>query len=297
MAKGDKTEQAGPDPSAAKLKRKNLLIEALSYIGKFKGQVVVIKYGGAAMVHEAIRTTFSQDIVLLQTLGMRPVIVHGGGPEVSRVMETMGHQAQFVEGLRVTSEEGLRITEMVLSGTVNKAIVAGLNRQGGNAVGLSGKDARLITARKMEPVNGVDLGFVGEITRVNPEILTLLLENGHIPVVSPIGLGEDGLTYNINADTAASRVAAALRAQKIILMTDVDGIVDRERLVSTLTVEEARQLISAGVIAGGMLPKVEAVFHSLSQGVVSAHIINGNDHHAIIAELFTDKGIGTQIFS
>ena len=295
MAKSEKNETAGPEPSGAKLKKKNLLIEALSYIGKFNGQVVVIKYGGAAMVHEAIRATFSQDIVLLQSLGMRPVIVHGGGPEVSRTMEAMGHKAEFVEGLRVTSPEGLRITEMVLSGSVNKGIVAGLILHGGNAVGLSGKDARLITARKMQHRKGVDLGFVGEIVRVAPDILTLLMENGHIPVVSPIGLGEDGHTYNINADTAASRVAAALGAEKILFMTDVDGIMNGAELISTLTVDEAQRLIRDGVIAGGMLPKVEAMVHCLSHGVASAHIINGNDHHAIIAELFTDKGIGTVI--
>ncbi len=290
-----------PKPAAEQnvttLAKKDLLIEALSYIGKFKGQVVVIKYGGAAMVHDPIKFSFAQDVVLLQSLGMRPVIVHGGGPEVSLVMEAMGEQPTFVDGLRVTTKEGLRITEMVLSGSVNKEIVARLNSQGGNAVGLSGKDGHLIRARKMDPVNGVDLGYVGEILEIRPGLLQLLLEHGHIPVISPLGLGEDGGSYNINADTAASRIAAALRAAKVIFMTDVDGIMENGRLLSTLSVEAAKELIARGVIEGGMLPKVEAMLHSLLYGVATAHIINGNDHHAIIAELFTDKGIGTIITS
>ena len=281
--------------SAKKVEKKNLLIEALSYIGKFRDQIVVIKYGGAAMVHEEIKETFSQDMVLLRSLGMRPVIVHGGGPEVSRAMKKMGHEAEFVEGLRITSEDGLRITEMVLSGQVNKEIISHLNRNGGNAVGLSGKDANLIQARKMEHVKGIDLGYVGEIVRIDTTLLNLLIDKGFIPVISPIGLGEDGHTYNINADTAAARIAAALSASKAIFMTDVDGVMENDHLISTLTTEEARGLIHTGVISGGMIPKVEAILHCLSNQVQSAHIINGNDHHAIIAELFTDKGIGTQI--
>jgi acetylglutamate kinase len=295
MAKAAKKNTAVNDlaPDAAKVDKKNLLIEALSYIGRFKDTVVVIKYGGAAMVHEAIKASFSQDVVLLQSLGMRPVIVHGGGQEVSRAMNAMGHEPQFVEGLRVTSKEGLRITEMVLSGTINKDIIGQLNSHGGNSVGLSGKDGHLIMARKMKHVKGLDLGYVGEITRVNPEILTLLLDNGYIPVISPVGFGEDGHTYNINADTAASHIAAALNAEKLIMMTDVDGVLRDGELVSTLSAAEARRLISTGVVEGGMIPKVESILHGLDNGVVSAAIINGNDHHAIIAELFTDKGIGT----
>ena len=295
MAKAAKKNTAVDDlaPDAAKVDKKNLLIEALSYIGRFKDTVVVIKYGGAAMVHEAIKASFSQDVVLLQSLGMRPVIVHGGGQEVSRAMNAMGHEPQFVEGLRVTSQEGLRITEMVLSGTINKDIIGQLNSHGGNGVGLSGKDGHLIMARKMKHVKGLDLGYVGEITRVNPEILTLLLDNGYIPVISPVGFGEDGHTYNINADTAASHIAAALKAEKLIMMTDVDGVLRDGELVSALSAAEARRLISTGVVEGGMIPKVESILHGLDNGVVSAAIINGNDHHAIIAELFTDKGIGT----
>ena len=298
MAKAAKKEKAaGMPPDEAKVKKKDLLIEALSYIGRFEDKVVVIKYGGAAMAHEPVKASFSRDVVLLRSLGMRPVIVHGGGAEVSRAMSAMGHEPRFVEGLRVTSEEGLRITEMVLSGRVNKEIAAQLNAEGGNGVGLSGKDAHLIQARKMERVKGVDLGLVGKIVRINAGILTLLLENGYIPVVSPIGLGEDGKTYNINADTAAARIAAALGAEKLIFMTDVQGVLREGELITGLSAGEARKLIAKGVIDGGMIPKVEAILHGLEHGVSSAAIINGNDHHAIIAELFTDKGIGTIITS
>ena len=297
MVKAEKKPpEACAPPDASKVKKKNLLIEALSYIGRFKDRIVVMKYGGAAMVHEAIKASFSQDVVLLQSLGMRPVIVHGGGPEVSRAMNAMGHEPQFVEGLRVTSEEGLRITEMVLSGTINKDIIAQLSCHGGNGVGLSGKDGQLLIAHKMKHVKGFDLGYVGEIVKVNPHILHLLLESGYIPVISPVALGDDGNTYNINADTAASHIAAALKAEKLIFMTDVRGVLRDGKLISSLSVDEARKLIAEGVIEGGMIPKVEAILHGLGAGVVSAAIINGNDHHAIIAELFTDKGIGT-IFS
>lgn len=284
------------NPLRDSLKRDtDLLVEALSYIGKFKNQIVVIKYGGAAMVQEPTRMAFARDVVLLQSLGMYPVIVHGGGAEVSKAMKALGQEAEFVEGLRVTSQESLRITEMVLSGTINKDIIAQLNSQGGNGVGLSGKDGHLIKAKKMDHVNGIDLGYVGEIVKVNPGFIKLLLENGYLPVISPIGMGEDGTTYNINADTAASRIAAALQAQKVIFMTDVDGVLAGGKLVPTLTAEEARRLIADRVVQGGMLPKVEAMLFSLSHGVQSAHVINGSDPHAILAELFTDTGIGTII--
>jgi acetylglutamate kinase len=286
---------ASPFQRNTAAEKTGILIEALSYIGKFKGQIVVIKYGGAAMVQEPFKVSFAEDVVLLQSLGMLPVVVHGGGPEVTQAMKALGQEAQFVEGLRVTNRESLRITEMVLSGTINKEIIAHLNRAGGNGVGVSGKDGGLIRARKMENVKGIDLGFVGEIVQVNAELLRLLLDHGYIPVVSPIGMGDDGHTYNINADTAASRIAAALHAQKMLFMTDVDGILDGGKLVSTLTAAQAHDLIKRGVISGGMLPKVEALLHCLSHGVKSAHIINGIDPHAIIAELFTDTGIGTVI--
>ena len=278
-------------PSAAK---KALLIEALSYIGHFKGKIVVIKYGGAAQEHAGVKVSFAQDVVLLRSLGMLPVIVHGGGPEVSRAMKAMGQEAVFVDGLRVTTREGLDVTEMVLSGHINKEIVALLHAAGGRAVGISGKDGPTVFARKMHHPKG-DLGFVGEIERVDPVLVHLLLEQGFIPVISPIGLGQDGTTYNINADSAASRIAGALRAEKMIFMTDVDGVLRDGRLVTSLTAAEALEHIDRGIITGGMVPKIEAMLHCLHSGVGSATIINGGEHHAIIAELFTDKGVGTQI--
>lgn len=283
-----------PSKGAGNAAKKALLIEALSYIGRFKGKIVVIKYGGAAQEHELMKITFAQDVVLLQSLGMLPVIVHGGGPEVSRAMKALGHEATFVDGLRVTTREGLEITEMVLSGHVNKEIVALLQAEGGRAVGISGKDGPTLLARKMEHPKG-DLGFVGEIQRVDAALVSLLLGQGFIPVVSPIGLGTDGTTYNINADSAASRIAGALKAEKMIFMTDVDGVLKDGKLVSSLTASEALDHIDRGVITGGMVPKIEAMLHCLNSGVGSATIINGAEHHAIIAELFTDKGVGTQI--
>jgi len=292
---GAKGAVAGSKAPPAAIETKNLLLEALSYIGKFRGRIVVIKYGGAAMGHKESQANFARDVVLLQSLGMYLVVVHGGGPAVTLAMEAMGYRPTFVDGLRVTTKEGLRITEMVLSGTINGEIIAHINSQGGNGVGLSGKDGNLIRARKRKPIKGTDLGFVGEITGVNGDFLRLLLENGHIPVISPIGMGEDGHTYNINADTVASHIAAALQAEKIIFMTNVDGILADGKLVPNVTEKKARAMIANGVIGGGMLPKVEAGLFCLAQGVKSAHIIDGKDPHAIIAELFTDQGIGTVI--
>ncbi len=277
------------------LDKKALLLEALSYIQRFRDKVVVIKYGGAAMIEPELKESFAQDIVLLQSLGMRPVIVHGGGPEVSRAMQQMGQEVSFIDGLRVTSAENLRVAEMVLSGNINKEIIAQLNRFGGKAVGLSGKDGHLIDAQKKVSPQGADLGYVGEIMRTNPELLEVLIGQGFLPVVSPIGMGKDGTTYNINADTAASRIAVALRAYRIIFMTDVDGVIKDGSLQSELSVEQTEQLIREGVIKGGMAPKVEALLYCVRNGVQSAQIINGTDPHSVIAELFTDEGIGTKI--
>ncbi len=275
--------------------KKKLLLEALSYIKSFKEKIVVIKYGGAAMIEENLKHDFAQDIVLLQSLGMLPVIVHGGGPEVSKAMERLGQKFSFVDGLRVTSSENLKVAEMVLSGTINKEIITHLNTFGGKAVGVSGKDGHLIEAKKKPNNDGVDLGFVGEIDTVNPELLLVLLKQSFLPVVSPIGLGKDGITYNINADTTASRIAVALSAYKIIFMTDVDGVLDKGKLVGQITANEAEKLIKQKVIKGGMAPKVEAGLYCVKNGVESAQIINGTDPHSVIAELFTDKGIGTKI--
>ena len=275
--------------------KKNLLLEALSYIKSFNGKIVVIKYGGAAMIEEQLKHDFAQDIVLLQSLGMLPVIVHGGGPEVSKAMEQLGQEVSFIDGLRVTSSENLKVAEMVLSGTINKEIIAHLNTFGGKAVGVSGKDGLLIEARKKAHEGGVDLGFVGEIESVNPELLLVLLKQDFLPVVSPIGLGKDGISYNINADTTASRIAVSLGAYKIIFMSDVDGVLEKGKLRGQLSAREAEILIKQNVIVGGMAPKVEAGLFCVKNGVESAQIINGTDPHSVIAELFTDQGIGTKI--
>ena len=274
---------------------KNLLIEALSYIKRFNGKIVVVKYGGAAMIEEHLKKNFAQDIVLLQSLGMLPVIVHGGGPEVSKAMEQLGQEVSFIDGLRVTSSENLKVTEMVLSGTINKEIIAHINTFGGKAVGVSGKDGHLIEADKKSHEGGIDLGFVGEIKKVNPELLIVLLKQGFLPVVSPIGLGKDGVTYNINADTTASRIAVSLGAYKIIFMTDVDGVLEKGKLCAQLTSSEVEIMIDKKVITGGMAPKVDAGLYCVKNGVESAQIINGTEPHSVIAELFTDQGIGTKI--
>ena len=274
---------------------KNLLIEALSYIKRFNGKIVVVKYGGAAMIEEHLKQNFAQDIVLLQSLGMLPVIVHGGGPEVSKAMEQLGQEVSFIDGLRVTSSENLKVAEMVLSGTINKEIIAHINTFGGKAVGVSGKDGHLIEAGKKAPEGGIDLGFVVEIKKVNPELLMVLLKQGFLPVVSPIGLGKDGVTYNINADTTASRIAVSLGAYKIIFMTDVDGVLEKGKLCAQLTSSEVEKMIDKKAITGGMSPKVEAGLYCVKNGVESAQIINGTEPHSVIAELFTDQGIGTKI--
>ena len=276
--------------------KKNLLIEALSYIQRFRNQIIVIKYGGAAMIEEALRTSFAQDIVLLQSLGMRPVVVHGGGPEVSKVIQSLGQKVSFVDGLRVTSAENLKVAEMVLSGNLNKGIITHLQTFGGKAVGLSGKDGNLIQADKKKLASGIDLGYVGTIRQINPELLHLLIREQFIPVVSPIGMGSSGETYNINADTVAAAIAVALEARKVIFMTDVDGVLsDGKELISYLNTATAEDLIANKVISGGMVPKTQAALDCVKANVRSAHIINGTDPHSVIAELFTDQGIGTQI--
>ncbi len=274
---------------------KNLIIEALSYIKRFKGKIVVVKYGGAAMIEENLKKNFAQDIVQLQSLGMLPVIVHGGGPEVSKAMEQLGQKVSFIDGLRVTSSENLKVTEMVLSGTVNKEIIAHINTFGGKAVGVSGKDGHLIEAEKKYHEGGIDLGFVGEIKKVNPELLMVLLKQGFLPVVSPIGLGKGGITFNINADTTASRIAVSLGAYKIIFMTDVDGVLEKGKLCAQITSSEVEKMIRKKIITGGMSPKVDACLYCVKNGVESAQIINGTEPHSLIAELFTDQGIGSKI--
>jgi acetylglutamate kinase len=287
------------------IQQANILIEALPYIRKFSGKTIVVKYGGHAMTDETLRHSFARDIVLLRYVGMHPIIVHGGGPQIGETMQRMGLEAHFVEGLRVTDAETMDVVEMVLGGKLNKEIVATLNLHGGQAVGLSGKDANLITATKkylyrQAPQEGspekIDIGQVGEITAINNTIIQVLETNGFIPVISPTGVGEHGESYNINADTAAGDIAAALKAEKLLFLTDVAGILDQDRkLLSTLNPDTIASLKRDGIIDGGMLPKVDACLKALEQGVVKTHIIDGRVPHAVLLELFTNRGVGTEI--
>ncbi|MDH3382005.1 MAG: acetylglutamate kinase, partial [Flavobacteriaceae bacterium] len=262
--------------------KRNLLIEALSYIKDFQNQIVVIKYGGAAMIQEEFKKSFSEDIVLLHSLGLRPVIVHGGGPEVSKAIKLYGHKSSFIDGLRITDLLSLKISEMVLSGFINKEIVTHINTQSGKAVGLSGKDGKLLTAKKFNHPT-TDLGYVGEVDKVNPELILSLIDDGYIPVLSPIGMSDDGQTYNINADTFASHIASALKAQKLIFLTNVKGILKDEKLISILDEKEVMKLIDDKSINGGMVPKVKGMIYGLNKGVETVHIISGIDKHAIIS--------------
>jgi len=287
------------------VQRSHTLIEALPYLQQFANKTVVIKYGGHAMTDEALRHSFARDMVLLKCVGVHPVIVHGGGPQIDATMKRMGIQAQFVAGLRVTDAETMDIVEMVLGGKLNKEIVALINVHGGQAVGLSGKDANLIVATKKQlyrpltpggPPELVDLGQVGEVKTINTAIIDVLGSQGFMPVISPTGVGEQGESYNINADTVAGDIAAALKAEKLLFLTDVAGILDRDKkLLPTLNPEEIRTLKQDGVIDGGMLPKVDACLHALTQGVAKTHIIDGRVPHAVLLELFTDRGVGTEI--
>jgi acetylglutamate kinase len=282
------------------IQRAEVLIEALPYIRAFQGKTLVIKYGGAAMEQADLKEQFAQDVLLLRLVGIRPVIVHGGGPQIGALMKRLGKEPRFVGGMRVTDEETVQIVEMVLVGKINKEIVGLINLHGGRAVGLSGKDASLLRARKrlhrMPDGTLADIGLVGEVEAVNPEPIRLLEENGFIPVIAPVGVGEAGETYNINADLVAGDVAAALLAEKLIHLTDVTGINGEDgRLVSTLTKRDAERLIKAGVIDGGMLPKVESSLRALTGGAQKAHIIDGRVPHAILLEVLTKEGIGTEI--
>lgn len=282
------------------IRRAELLIEALPYIRAFQGKTLVIKYGGAAMEQGDLKEQFAKDVLLLRLVGIRPVIVHGGGPQIGALMKRLGKEPRFVGGMRVTDEETVEIVEMVLVGKINKEIVGLINLHGGRAVGLSGKDASMLRARKrlhrMPDGSSADIGLVGEVESVNPEPIRLLEENGFIPVIAPVGVGVAGETYNINADLVAGEVAAALFAEKLIHLTDVTGIKGEDgRLVSTLTKREAERLIKSGVIDGGMLPKVESSLRALTGGAQKAHIIDGRVPHAILLEVLTKEGIGTEI--
>ena len=287
--------------SAAEEKAR-VLIEALPYIRAFSGKRVVIKYGGAAMERADLKDAFALDVVLMRYVGMLPVVVHGGGPQIGQAMERAGLTPRFVNGLRVTDPATMRIVETVLVGEINQGIVTLINRHGGAAVGLSGKDGRLIRARKSAPVTPkgggapVDLGLVGEVESVEPNVIAALEGDGFIPVIAPTAGDESGATYNINADVAAGEVAAALQAEKLVVLTDTDGILDRAgHVISSLTRSAIEALIGEGTISKGMLPKVEACLRALEGGVRKAHVINGTIPHALLLEVFTPEGIGTEI--
>jgi acetylglutamate kinase len=283
-----------------------ILIEALPYIRRFDNKTVVIKYGGSSMEEEEVRKRFALDVVLLKYIGLNPVIVHGGGPQISEMLKRVGKKSQFIEGMRVTDVETMDIVEMVLVGKVNKEIVKLIHQQGGKAVGLSGKDGQLIVARKMkmtrsrgedQPPEIIDIGLVGEVKSVNPGIVEVLMSNDFIPVIAPVGVSEEGETYNINADLVAGKIASSLKAEKLILLTDVDGVMDeKKQLIPTLIAPKAKKLIAQKVISSGMIPKVNCCLNALEEGVTKTHIINGTMEHAVLLEIFTDVGIGTQIY-
>lgn len=288
------------------LERAAVLIEALPFIQQFYGKIVVIKYGGNAMINQELKQSVIQDIILMKYVGMKPVVVHGGGPEITSLLKKLGKETEFVNGLRVTDEETVNIAEMVLVGKINTEIVSLLNHAGAKAVGLSGKDANLIVAQKHLAevhedghLRKVDIGYVGDVVSIKPEILHTLLSQDFIPVIAPIGADDQGHTYNINADYVAGEVAAALEAEKLILLTDVEGIYkdyhDKNTFISTLTQKEAEDYIQDGIIAGGMVPKVESCFKALNGGVDKTHILDGRIQHSLLLEIFTTQGIGSEV--
>ena len=283
----------------------DILIEALPYIRRFYGMTIVIKYGGHAMVDEQLKRDFARDVTLLKFIGLKPVVVHGGGPQINSVLDQMGIRPQFVRGMRLTDERTMDVVEMVLGGKVNKAIVHQINQQGGKAVGLSGKDGDLIQASKLKIVQQSDLkkppeiidpGLVGEVTCINSEIIEKLTQQGFIPIIAPVGAGAAGETYNINADLVASRIAMALKAGRLMLLTDVDGVLDSDgQLVSSIGAAQIKKMIDDQRMSGGMIPKIEYGLKALENGVEKVQIINGTKRHAILLELFTDSGIGTEV--
>jgi acetylglutamate kinase len=287
------------------IEKAKTLIEAMPYIQTFRGKTFVIKYGGNAMTDEGLKLGFAQDVVLLRYIGINPVIVHGGGPQIGKTMERMGKKPTFVSGQRVTDEETMDIVEMVLGGKVNKEIVNLINRTGGKAVGLTGKDGGLIQAKKLKMAKKsentgeteiIDIGLVGEVTEVRPGALVALEQGGFIPVIAPVGVGENGETYNINADLVAGAVAGALKAEKLILLTDQAGILDKDKkLIPTLDKKKVKTMIHTGVIDGGMLPKTKSCFEALDAGCSKVHIIDGRVPHALLLEIFTKEGVGTEI--
>ncbi|PKN60090.1 MAG: acetylglutamate kinase [Deltaproteobacteria bacterium HGW-Deltaproteobacteria-11] len=293
------------DPVKKSMERAEILLEALPYIRRFYNKTIVIKYGGHAMLDEDLKESFARDVLMMKYIGINPVVVHGGGPQIGTYLKKLGKESRFVQGMRVTDEETMNIVEMVLVGMVNKEIVGLINRHGGMAVGLSGKDGNLIEAEKYylseekakdTPPEIIDIGLVGKVTKINAALITSLAKDGFIPVIAPTGVGEHGETFNINADLVAGEVAAALQAEKMILLTDVEGVLDQDKhLINTMSDQDARCMIEAGVVEGGMFPKVKCCIKALRGGVRKAHIVDGRLKHAILLEMFTDSGIGTEI--
>jgi acetylglutamate kinase len=290
---------------AESIEKAKVLIEALPYMQEFRNKTIVIKYGGHAMVDDELKDKFAQDVVMMKYIGMNPVVVHGGGPQIGTLLKKLGKESKFIQGMRVTDEETMNIVEMVLVGMVNQEIVGLINRHGGNAVGLSGKDGNLIKAEKYylseervknTPPEIIDIGLVGKVKAINSELIVSLSQNAFIPVIAPTGIGDAGETYNINADIVAGEVAAALHADKLLLLTDVEGVLGVDKkLINAMNDKEAMKLIEDGVVEGGMFPKVKCCLKALKCGVKKAHIIDGRLRHAILLEVFTDKGIGTEI--
>jgi acetylglutamate kinase len=281
-----------------------ILAEAMPYIRRFHGRIVVVKYGGNAMTEEHLKASFAADIVMLKLVGIHPVVVHGGGPQIEQLLGRVGKKGEFVQGMRVTDAETMDIVEMVLAGRVNKEIVELINTAGGRAVGLTGQDGGLIRARKLmiaapdNPLERIDIGQVGQIQKIDPSVIFTLSQNGFIPVIAPIGSGKSGETYNINADVVAGKVAEVLRAEKLILMTNTAGVLDREgRLLTGLTAKRIDELFADGTISGGMLPKIASALDAAKAGVNAVHIIDGRVDHALLLEIMTDHGVGTMIRS
>ncbi|MBI5789790.1 MAG: acetylglutamate kinase [Candidatus Schekmanbacteria bacterium] len=286
------------------IEKAQVLMEALPYIRKFSGKTIVIKYGGNAMLSEQLKEDFARNLVLLKCIGINPIVVHGGGPQIDELMRRLGIKIQFASGVRCTSPEAMEVVEMVLTGQINKDLVSLINHHGGKAIGLSGKDGDLIQAEKRylgeNPFSGnnkgIDIGLVGRVININTRVLELLDSDRFIPVIAPVGVGHDRTTYNINSDEVAGAVAAALRAEKLVYLTDVAGVYDKdEKILSSISEERIQAMILEGTIAGGMLPKIQSCLYALRAGVNKAHIVDGRISHALLLEIFTDEGIGTEI--
>lgn len=286
----------------AAMNNARVLAEALPYIRRFAGKTIVIKYGGNAMTEERLKHGFAQDVVLMKLVGMNPVVVHGGGPQINDLLKRIGKQGEFIQGMRVTDRETMDVVEMVLGGLVNKEIVNLINQHGGRAVGLTGKDGGLIKAKKLLMKSRdrqdelIDLGLVGEVTAIDPALVALLDTEDFIPVIAPVGVGEDGQSYNINADLVAGKLAETLKAEKLILLTNTTGVLDKDgNLLTGLTATRVDELIADGTISGGMIPKIDMALEAVKNGVKSSHIIDGRVEHALLLEIFTDAGVGTLI--